>query len=98
MFDICNLGGDTDTNCCIVGGVIGPLIGLNNFGNYEDKKQGKTKYYLNDTMTFIPLSGYKRPIIYSPALGVFLFYNLYLKLRNLKPNLIGVTSILHLWK
>ena len=29
---ICDLGGDTDTNCCIVGGVIGPLIGMNNFG------------------------------------------------------------------
>ena len=29
---ICNLGGDTDTNCCIVGAVIGPLIGMKNFG------------------------------------------------------------------
>ena len=35
--EICNLGGDTDTNACIVGGVIGPLIGLNNFGNNFDK-------------------------------------------------------------
>ena len=34
---ICNLGGDTDTNCCIVGAVIGPLIGMNNFG-YEFKQ------------------------------------------------------------
>ena len=32
--EICNLGGDTDTNACIVGGVIGPLVGLNNFGEY----------------------------------------------------------------
>jgi hypothetical protein len=32
MNQICDLGGDTDTNCCIVGGVIGPLIGMNNFG------------------------------------------------------------------
>jgi len=32
MDQICNIGGDTDTNCCIVGGVIGPLIGMNNFG------------------------------------------------------------------
>ena len=34
---ICNLGGDTDTNCCIVGAVIGPLIGLQNFGDYFKK-------------------------------------------------------------
>jgi ADP-ribosylglycohydrolase len=27
---ICNKGGDTDTNCCIVGGVIGALIGIKN--------------------------------------------------------------------
>ena len=32
MNQICDLGGDTDTNCCIVGAVIGPLIGMNNFG------------------------------------------------------------------
>ena len=37
MKEICDLGGDTDTNCCIVGGVIGPLVGLNNFGEYFDK-------------------------------------------------------------
>lgn len=34
---ICNLGGDTDTNACIVGGIIGPLIGFKNFGDYFDK-------------------------------------------------------------
>ena len=33
MNQICNLGGDTDTNCCIVGTIIGPLIGMANFGN-----------------------------------------------------------------
>ena len=33
MNQICDLGGDTDTNCCIVGAVIGPLIGMANFGN-----------------------------------------------------------------
>ena len=32
MSQISNLGGDTDTNCCIVGAVIGPLIGVSNFG------------------------------------------------------------------
>lgn len=37
MEEICNLGGDADTNCCIVGGVIGPLSGLKNFGPYFDK-------------------------------------------------------------
>ena len=33
---ICNLGGDTDTNACIVGGVIGPMVGLINFGKNFD--------------------------------------------------------------
>ena len=31
MCQICNLGGDTDTNCAIVGTMIGPLIGYKNF-------------------------------------------------------------------
>ena len=31
MTEICNLGGDTDTNCAIVGTMIGPLIGYKNF-------------------------------------------------------------------
>ena len=31
MCYICDLGGDTDTNCAIVGGMIGPLIGYKNF-------------------------------------------------------------------
>ena len=34
MNKICELGGDTDTNCCIVGAVIGPLIGLSGFQDY----------------------------------------------------------------
>ena len=33
MNQICDLGGDTDTNCCIVGTVIGPLIGMSYFGS-----------------------------------------------------------------
>ena len=32
MNEICDLGGDTDTNCCIVGGVFGPIFGMENFG------------------------------------------------------------------
>ena len=31
MCDICDRGGDTDTNCAIVGTLIGPLIGYKNF-------------------------------------------------------------------
>jgi len=33
MFDICDFGGDTDTNAAIVGAIIGPLIGYKNFGD-----------------------------------------------------------------
>ena len=35
--EIWNLGGDTDTNTCIVWGIIGLLIGFKNFGVYFDK-------------------------------------------------------------
>lgn len=38
MNDINNFGGDTDTNSAIVGQIIGPLIGFENFGNKELKK------------------------------------------------------------
>ena len=31
MCEICDYGGDTDTNCAIVGAMIGPLIGYKNF-------------------------------------------------------------------
>ena len=34
MNQICDFGGDTDTNAAIVGTVIGPLIGYFNFGNH----------------------------------------------------------------
>ena len=34
VYDICNFGGDTETNAAIVGMIIGPLIGMENF----DKK------------------------------------------------------------
>ena len=33
MNEICNCGGDTDTNCAIVATVIGPIIGFDNFGD-----------------------------------------------------------------
>jgi hypothetical protein len=35
MNEICNFGGDTDTNCAIVGTVIGPLIGYYHFGRND---------------------------------------------------------------
>ena len=44
MCEICDFGGDTDTNCAIVGAMIGPLIGYKNF-----KKQ-----YFDEFITFIP--------------------------------------------
>ena len=44
MCDICDFGGDTDTNCAIVGTMIGPLIGYTNFH----------KYYFDIFIKFIP--------------------------------------------
>ena len=45
--NICNIGGDTDTNAAIVGGVIGPLIGYKNFQVELDVmlKKGRKVYY-----------------------------------------------------
>ena len=61
---ICNLGGDTDTNCCIVGGVIGALIGVDNLG----------KDYLDPHLNFVPIDSEgkaRRSFVYSPAILAF---------------------------
>ena len=44
MCDVCDFGGDTDTNCAIVGAMIGPLIGYKNF----------KKEYFDEFINFIP--------------------------------------------
>mgnify|MGYP002624576823 CR=1 FL=1 len=53
MGEICDLGGDTDTNCCIVGGIIGPLFGIQNFG--KNFKKSLELIPLNRDMFSIPL-------------------------------------------
>ena len=55
MNQICDLGGDTDTNCCIVGGIIGPIFGMETFGD---------KFYIS--LSMVPPKRY----IYSIALMV----------------------------
>ena len=37
IYKICDYGGDTDTNAAIVGMIIGPLIGLENFDRHKLK-------------------------------------------------------------
>lgn len=61
---ICNKGGDTDTNCCIVGGVIGAIIGIKDIEtNYlethlkfnptdENNNQGREFIYAPSVLTF----------------------------------------------
>ena len=44
MCDVCDFGGDTDTNCAIVGAMVGPLIGYKNFN----------KKYFDIFIRFIP--------------------------------------------
>ena len=43
--EICDFGGDTDTNCCIVGCIIGPMIG---FFNFEKKYFDIFIHYYSD--------------------------------------------------
>jgi ADP-ribosylglycohydrolase len=58
-----NLGGDTDTNAAIVGGVVGVLYGVDSFPSE----------YLNKLLTFNPLtSNVQRDCIYSPINGVII--------------------------
>ena len=44
--EICDFGGDTDTNCCIVGGIIGPMVG---FYNFEKKYFDIFIHYYSET-------------------------------------------------
>ena len=44
MCEVCDCGGDTDTNCAIVGAMVGPLIGYKNFNSK----------YFNRFIRFIP--------------------------------------------
>jgi len=66
---ICNKGGDTDTNCCIVGGVVGAVLG---YKNIESK-------YVEDHLNFNPciMSNVFRPIIYSPIVLILYGLKLY---------------------
>ena len=48
MCEICDKGGDTDTNCCIVGAVLGPLIGMSNFGKEFNKMIELNESKLNE--------------------------------------------------
>ena len=68
MNQICNLGGDTDTNAAIVGTVIGPLLGYKNFGDTEFKKM----------VMLIP----NKRFIYSPALMIIYVYFLKDNINN----------------
>jgi hypothetical protein len=70
---ICNKGGDTDTNCCIVGGVIGAIIGIRDIGTE----------YLDTHLKFNPQDRnnvVKRPLVYAPSVltfyGIKLLYTL----------------------
>ena len=47
IIEICELGGDTEANCCIVGGIIGPIFGMSNFGKeFFDSLRAVSKRYI----------------------------------------------------
>ena len=72
---ICNLGGDTDTNCCIVGGVIGAMMKLDDFR--EDLLYEHLSFCSESQKT-----KKKRWIIYSPLyLGYYV-----IKLNDIMQN------------
>jgi ADP-ribosylglycohydrolase len=56
MDQICDLGGDTDTNCCIVGGIIGPIFGMSNFGSnfYSSLDLIPQKRYIYSIALMVP--------------------------------------------
>ncbi len=76
---ICNRGGDTDTNCCIVGGVIGSIIGIKNIDNQ----------YLQPHLKFNPRdysNNVERDFIYAPSVLTLYGIKLYSVLNNQKNN------------
>ena len=77
MNDISNFGGDTDTNSDIVGQIIGPLIGFDNFGNKD----------LNKVLNHVSPSRFQ----YSASL-VYFFVD-YLEKNHNKPNENNVRNI-----
>lgn len=73
MNDICNIGGDTDTNAAIVGTVIGPIVGLKNMSKLD---------------TMIKVSPEKRGC-YSPFLIFMFILYLEATNREAKENISG---------
>ena len=56
MNEICNLGGDTEANCCIVGGIIGPIFGMSNFGKhfFNSLESISSKRYIYSIALMVP--------------------------------------------
>ena len=61
MCHVCDFGGDTDTNCAIVGAMIGPLIGYKNFN----------KQYFDEFIRFLP---YERCQFNSAFMYIYVSY------------------------
>ena len=55
MREVISLGGDTDTNACIVGGLLGAIVGESNIPEEMKKKVNKTNKYCNFGTTNLSL-------------------------------------------
>ena len=81
MKEIINRGGDTDTNCAIVGGVLGIFYGP---VYLKEDKRGLFDYIINCDAT---TSKKERPLIYSPGMALFFMYAFYkIRERDLNKN------------
>jgi ADP-ribosylglycohydrolase len=91
MNEICNIGGDTDTNCAIVGCVIGPLLGYINFGsdfNIFLNAVSEERFMYSSSMMFYFVRFLEETKSNSNQIESEIRYNYYKMLLNLLNNTI----------
>ncbi|EAR82865.1 ADP-ribosylglycohydrolase (macronuclear) [Tetrahymena thermophila SB210] len=83
---IIRLHGDTDTAACIVGGMIGSLVG------YQNIPSNYVNILVQCDLQNDPKLNQKRPAIYNPRACIYLSHKLYEKAPTQKVQIIGGTN------